>query len=185
MTGERVQSADFTCGWGVLSGLQRPHVHTSRAGSFCVEYWHARPLQSISDLMRCDAVPLSCWNRFLRKTYSIFSLFPLSVFSVFSIFPAVSLRMHNGLRKQAEGWQHISVPIRVVLQSHTRLLGFPFPLSLSDYTCLCIHAFSVLAFVCVCVCETEREKRGGQLLAVCCECKTVVSTPSSCLASLP
>lgn len=95
MTGERVQSADFTCGWGVLSGLQRPHEHTSREGSFCVEYWYARPLQSISSLMRCDAVPLSCWNRFLRKTGSIFSLLPLSVFSVFSIFPAVLLRVHD------------------------------------------------------------------------------------------
>lgn len=53
---------------------------------FCgVEYWYACPLQSISNLMQHDAVPLSCWNQFLRKTHSIYSLLT-SVLSGFSIF---------------------------------------------------------------------------------------------------
>lgn len=96
MTGERIQFADFTCGWRVLSDLQRPRAHTLRASSFCVEYWYARPLQFILNLVRCDGAPLSCWNRFLGKTDSIY-LFPppRSVLSVFSIFSAVSFHLHS------------------------------------------------------------------------------------------
>lgn len=97
MTGERIQFADFICGWRVLSDLQRPRAHTFRASSFRVEYWYARPLQFILNVVRCGSAPLSCWNRFLGKTDSIYFIFPAphSVLSAFSIFSAVSFHLHS------------------------------------------------------------------------------------------
>lgn len=169
---------------GEFSHICRGPVHTFQGGQFCVEYSCAHPLQSISELMRCDAAPLSCRNWFLTRTDCIFSppVFPLSVLSVFTIFPAVWLHLHDWLRRQAKGCLYFSTSlcslwgISLVLESHTTLLRFPLFPSACPTVLVFIDAVSVPVFV------RQREKKGGQLLSW---CETVVSAPSSCLANLP
>lgn len=88
MAGERIQSADFTCGRAVLSGPQRP---LRTIFNFCVEYRCARHLQSISGLMRCDAALLSCRKSVSQGDWPILFFFFLSVFAIFPAVPFTDL----------------------------------------------------------------------------------------------
>lgn len=122
--------------------------------------------------MQRDAVPLSCWNRFLQKTDSIYSLLPPAVPSVFSIFLAVLFHLHSSDVGKAKGWHSISVPICVHCEAHhitqyssfTPILFTSLILQLFQPVLLWAHRSSQ------CVRQTERYE-----VASCCGWSTVVS----------
>lgn len=146
---------------GEFSHICRGPMHTFQGGQFCVEYSCAHPLQSISELMRCDAAPLSCRNWFLTRTDCIFSP-PFFLYLSFLSSPSLQLfgfACTTDLGGRLKG-VCISVPVCVPSEGYhlysnltLHFLGFPFSLSLSDYTCVHRRRF------CASVCETEGEKR--------------------------
>lgn len=145
MAGERIQSADFTCGRAVLSGPQRP---LRTIFNFCVEYRCARHLQSISGLMRCDAALLSCRKSVSQGDWPILVFFSyLSSLSFQLFLSQIWHRTGGGRWRRISERQSVSA-VRDIACTQVSRYTFRFP---PFSPSACVLPFSVP----VCVRETE------------------------------